>query len=117
MRDREKRAPNLHRVRALCGTAVKLQPRWTAAAHDFDILPQDAARVTGAERLHRRLFRRKSPGKMRSGISPPSTIGNLAGSEHALQEALAVALEDVGEAGNISGVETDAENVHDLATA
>ena len=73
--------------------------------------------MTGAERLHCRLFRRKSPGKMRSGISPPSTIGNLAGSEHALQEALAVALEDVGEAGNISGVETDAENVHDLATA
>jgi hypothetical protein len=34
-----------------------------------------------------------------------------------LQEALSEALDYVGEAGDIGGVETDAENVHDLATA
>ena len=117
VRDRQKRSSNLHGVRAPGCTAVKLQPWWTTAAHDLDVLPQDAARVAGAERLHRRFFRSKSTGQMRSGISPPSTIGNLAGSKHALQEALSEALHYLGEAGNIGGVETDAENVHDLATA
>lgn len=117
MRNCQERAANEHALRPLRRAAVKLQPRWTTAADDLDVLPQDAARVAGAEGLHRRFLGRKSTGQMRSGISAASTIGNLASSEHALQEAIAIALEHLGEAGNVSGVETDAENVHDLATA
>jgi hypothetical protein len=115
--DRQQRSPHLHPLGANRGTAVKLQPGWTATADDLDVLPQHAARVAGAERLHRRFVGGKSPRQVRSGISPASTISNLASSEHALQEAFAVALEHVGEPGDIGGVEADAENVHDLATA
>jgi hypothetical protein len=34
-----------------------------------------------------------------------------------LQETIAIALEHVSEAGNVGGVEPDAEDIHDSATA
>jgi hypothetical protein len=97
--------------------SVKLQAGWTAASHDLDVLPQDALRLTGAERFHRGLLRGEAPREMWSRIPALGTIGNLTGSEHAVQESVAIAFEDVGDTGNVGGVETYAEDVHDRTTA
>ena len=112
MRDRQEGTPDLHALGPAGGPAVQEQPRWPAAAHDFDILPEHAARVTCSERLHRRFFGGETAGEVRGGVPPLGTIGNLPGGEHALQEALAVSFEHVCEPGDIGGVEPDAENVH-----
>lgn len=73
--------------------------------------------MTRTERLHGRFFGRKAPGEVRSRVSPASTIGNFTGRKHTLQESIAIPFEDFGEAGNVGGVEPDAEDVHDSATA
>ncbi len=105
--------PSARRAAPPCSS----RPRRSATADDFDVLPQHAARMAGAERFHRRFFRRESSSQMRSGVPPLGTIGNLAGGEHALQEAIAVTFEHLCKAGNVGGVEPDAEYVHDRSTA
>ena len=59
----------------------------------------------------------KRPARCGAGFRRLRTIGNLAGSEHAVQESFAVALEHVGDARDVGGVEADAEDVHDRTTA
>jgi hypothetical protein len=117
MGDRQERAPHLHRLRASRGTAVKLKARWTAASDNLNVFPQHATRMSSAKRLHRRFFRGKSAGEVRSGISSPGTIGNLTGGKHPLQEAFTIAFEHGRQPGNIGRVQSDAEDVHDPATA
>ena len=73
--------------------------------------------MAGAERLHRRFLRGKSPCEVRCRVPAASTIGNLTGRKHALQKTITKAFEDFGEAGNVGGVEPDAEDIHDSATA
>ena len=67
VRDGHEAAAHLHACRAPGGAAVQLQLRWSAEPHDLDVLPQDAAGMAGAESLHRRFFRRKTAGEMRTG--------------------------------------------------
>jgi hypothetical protein len=117
VRDREERSPDLHRLGAASSATMQLQPRWTSAAHDLDVLPEHAARMARAQRLHRRFLGRESAGEMGSWVPPLGTIRNLPSGKHALQKALAVAFENFRESGDISGVEADAEDVHDPATA
>ena len=117
MRDCQERTPHLHAVGAPGGAAVQLQPWWSAAANHLDVLPLHAARMAGAERFHGRFFGGKSASEVRCRIPPPSTIGNLTGRKHALQKTIAITFEHIGEAGNVGGVEPDAEDVHDSATA
>lgn len=113
VRDRHERSLDEHALRAARGGAVELQARRTAAAtHDFDVLPQDPLRFARAERFHRGFLRGEASRKMRSRIPPPDTICNLAGREHALQEPLAVLIEDLGNARNVGRVEANSEDVH-----
>ena len=87
-----------HRGEPARGAAVKLQLRRTAAPDDFDVAPQDAPRVAGAERLHRRLFRGEAAGKMNGRHAAPLAVRDLAVGEDAVQEPLAVPLDRGGDA-------------------
>jgi hypothetical protein len=92
---------------------MELQPRWSSTSDDLDISPQHAARVAGAKRFHGRFLCRKAARQMRGRVSALGTIGNLAGGEHALQEAFAVSFENRCHTWDVGGVETNTENVHD----
>src|SRR5262245_34524082 len=107
VRNRQKRSTYLHALGTSGGTAVQLQPRWSTAANDLDVLPQPTARMAGAKGLHGRLFGGKSAGEVRCRVTAASTIGDLTGRKHALQKTIAIPFEHVGEAGNVGGVEPD----------
>ena len=96
MGDREERPPDLHALSAAGGLAAQLQPRRSATANYFDILPEHAARVARAARLHGGFLGGETAGQVRRGVAPLRTIGNLSCGKHAVQEAIAVPFEHVG---------------------
>ena len=73
--------------------------------------------VSSAQRFHRRFLGREPAREVRRRISAPRTICNFIVREDAAKEAVPVALEHVGDAGNVGGVESDSENIHDRASA
>jgi len=73
--------------------------------------------VAGAERLHRGLLRGKSRGEVRCRVAPAGTILNLAGGEDAPQEAVPVAREHLGHAGDVRRIDPNAHNSHGRASA
>ena len=85
-------AAHLHAVGAPGGAAVQPQLRRTVDAEHLDVLPEHAARVAGAERLHRRFLRREAAREMRDRVAPPRTIGDLPLREDPPEEAVAIAL-------------------------
>src|SRR5688500_8868321 len=98
MRDGEQCAGASELRRACSRAVVEPQLRWSiVAAHDLDPAPEHPLRVTGAERLHRRLLRREARGKGRCEILLAAAIGDLSLGEDALHEALAVALDRLGD--------------------
>ena len=117
VRDRHERSANLHRSGAARRAAVQFETRRTAAADDLDILPEHALRLAGPEGFHRRFLRGKAAREVRGRVPPLGTIGNLARCEDAVQESLAVALEHVGDARDVGGVEADTKDIHVRATA
>ena len=94
------------------GAAVQPQLRRTADADHLDVLPEHAARVAGAERLHRGFLRREPPRQVRHRVAAPRTIGDLSVGEDPAQEAIAVALERLPDARNVGRVEPEPEDVH-----
>src|SRR5207302_839024 len=54
MRNAQQGGSPAERRKSPCGAAVQLQLRWSAAPDDFDVAPEDALGMAGAERLHRR---------------------------------------------------------------
>ena len=96
------------------GAAVKLQLRRAAAADDFDVAPEHALRVAGAERLHRRFLGREAAGEMNRRHAAPRAVRDFALGEDAVQEAVAVALDRGGDAMDVGGVEPESDDVgHD----
>ena len=91
---------------------MQLQPRGSAHPYHFDVLPQDAQRLAGSERLHSRFFHRESAGQVRNRVSPLCTIGNFTVREDPVQEAVAVTFEEVGDAPEIRRIQTNADDVH-----
>jgi hypothetical protein len=115
MRDGEQCRTASHRGKPARGSAVQLQLRGAAAAHDFDITPQDSLGVAGAERLHRGFLRGKPPREMNGGHPPAHGVVDLAVGEDAAQEALAVALDRIGDTVDVGRVDPEADDVwHDL---
>jgi len=105
--------PHVQGVGASSGPPVQPQLRRPAPADHLDVLPHDAARVACPERFHRRFLHGEAAGQVRHGIAPPRTISNLPFGEYARQEAVAVALQHVGNAGKIRGIQSDSDDVHD----
>jgi hypothetical protein len=71
MRDGEQRRSPANRRKTSLGAPMKLKLRRSPAAHDFDVAPEDAARVAGTERFHGRLLGGKTPGEVNGGNAPP----------------------------------------------
>jgi len=117
MCDGQQRGSNPHTIGAGRRAAVQPQLRRSGQADHFDVLPEHAARMTGPQRFHGRFFRGESSCEMRNRIAAPGTISDLPIGEDTPQEAVAVPLEGRANAGNIGGVESESENVHDLASA
>lgn len=117
VRDCHQRSRDFHHVGAPGRAAMQVQPRWSALPNHLDVFPDDALRLAGAEGFHRRFLHREPACEVRGRVSPLGTIGNLTRSEHALEKTIAVAIDEFGDTGNIGGVETNTENVHDRTTA
>ena len=79
--------------------------------------PEHAARVTGPQRLHCRLFRRESAREVGYGISPTRTIGNLPFGKDTAQETLAIPFQGGADPGNVGGIESKSEDIHGVAPA
>lgn len=112
VRDGEQRPQHAHLFGAAGGSPMQPQLRWTSQAEHLDVFPQYAARMTRAERFHGRFLRGKPSGKMRRGMSPARTIGDLSVGEDATKKPFAVPREHVGHARNVGGVKPQADNVH-----
>ena len=93
--------------------AMQLELRRTAGlSHYFDVTPQHALRVPGAERLHRGFLGREAAGEMNRRRMPPHAVRDFAFSENAAREAVAVAVDRRGDAGNFRRVESESDNGH-----
>jgi hypothetical protein len=117
MCDGEQRRAHLHSGGAPGRSAMQPELRRTAGPDDFDITPEDAARMPGAERLHRRFLGGESSGEVRNRVPAAHTISHLPVGENAAEEALPVPVEGRADARNVGRVESKSENVHDLAPA
>ena len=96
------------------GAAVQLQLRRTAAADHLDVAPEHALRVAGAERFHRRFFRGEPPGEMDGRHAAAHAVRDFALGEDAAEKPVAVALDRVGDAADVGGVEAETDDVwHD----
>jgi hypothetical protein len=73
--------------------------------------------MPGTERLHGRFLRGEPARKVRHGVTAAGTICNFAVREDTAQKAVAVTLEDFSNARNLSGVESNADDVHAWAPA
>ena len=95
--DGDQAAAHLHAVGAPGGAAVQPQLRRTADPDHLDVLPQHAAGMAGAERLHRRFLGRETAGEMGDRVAAARTIGDLLIGEDPVQEAVAIALQRRGD--------------------
>lgn len=110
--DRQQRPLHAHLLRAASSAAVQPQLRGTARTEDLDVFPEHTARMSCAQRFHGRFLRGESPGKMRNRVSPPRTIGNLSLGKDTTEKPLAIPLVQIGDARNVGGIETQADNLH-----
>lgn len=117
MRDREERGAAAHRREATAGPAVQVELRRAAAAHDFDVAPQHALRVSGAERLHRRFLGGEAAGKMDRRNAAAPAVGDFAVGENAVNEPIAVSLDRLRNAIDVGRIESQPDDVRHDATA
>lgn len=111
--DRELRGLTADLREAPRGAAVQPELRRTAGlADDLDVAPEYALRVAGAERLHRGFLRREAAGEMDRGVPASHAVRDFTGGEDPVGKPFAVALDRGGDAGNLSGVESESNNGH-----
>ena len=91
--------------------------RGTAPAHDLDVAPQHALRVSGAERFHRCFLGGESAGKMNRGNAPTPAVSDLALGENAVNESIAVALDGLRNAIDVGRVDSQPDDIRHDATA
>ena len=112
MRDGEQRSHRAQRFEAAKRPARQPQLRRTSPAEHLDISPQHATRMARSERLHRGFFRGEPSGKARNRIALARTIGNLLVGEDAPEKAFTMTREDLANARDVGGVETEADDAH-----
>ena len=117
MCDGDERGTAADRGETAAGAAVQLQLRRPAAPHDLDVAPQHALRMAGAERLHGCFLGREAAGKMNCRHAPSTAVGHFVLGEDAMHEAVAVALDGLGNARNISGIDPQSNDVRLDASA
>lgn len=91
---------------------MKLQLRGAAVADDLDVAPEDAVRMARSERFHRGFLGREAGGEVGSGAPPAPAIGDLAICKHALQEAVAEALDGLLDPIDLRRVEPGSDYLH-----
>ena len=112
MRDRQLRRVTADGLKPAPRAAVQLQLRRPPPADHFDVPPEDASRMTGTERLHRRFLGGKTSGKVDGRVAAAHAVRHLRLGENAVCKSLAVPLDRGGYARDICCVETDSNDVH-----
>ena len=111
MRNAQQGGSPAERRKSPCGAAVQLQLRRTARfAHDFDVAPEHALRVSGAERFHRGLFAGEAAGKVHGRMAPAHAVRDFAVGKNTPGKSIAVALDRRGDARNFRGVESESDD-------
>jgi len=77
---------------------------------DFDVVPGDAVGESGADGLHEGLFGGEAGGEAFVFVGFAEGVGDLAGGEDAVEEAVSEAVVGVGNARNFGEVGTNREN-------
>src|SRR5262245_33954972 len=114
VRDGDQRASPSDFREPNAGAAMQLELRRSPAADDFDVAPEDALRVPGAERLHRRFLGRETTGEMNGRAPAGCAVRDFGVAEDPLDEPIAVPLHGVGNAIDFGGVESQTDDVwHD----
>lgn len=102
------------RGKSMAGATVQLELRRSAAADDLDVAPEHTLRMTGAERFHRRLFRREPSGEMDGGLPSPHAVRDLPVGKEPLSEPLAIPFDRGGDSRDVGSVDSKADDIwHD----
>src|SRR6185503_13126141 len=112
MCQREHRSRCAHRRKPRRRAALEPELRRAAAPEHLDAAPVHPARMAGAERLHRCFLRGKPGGKRRDRVAPATAVCDLLLGEHALDEAVAVAVDGIANAGDLGCINARADDVH-----
>src|SRR5262245_19245947 len=107
MRDGDQRGAAADRREPAAGPAVEVQLRRPAAPYDFDVAPQNALRVAGAQRLHRRFLGREAAGEVNRWHTPPAAVRNLVVAEDPQHETIAVPFDGLGDTMNVRGIDPE----------
>ena len=113
VRDGQMRPGRTKPREVFAGGVVKLQLRRPAAADDFEVAPEHTKRVAGADGLHASLLRGEPSGQMRRRMLAAHAVGNLCIGEDSTEKPVAVSLERLGDASNLGGVHSQADDRHD----
>ena len=93
--------------------SMQLQLRRTARQADhFDVAPQDALRMSGAERFHRSLFRGEPAGEVNSGFAPARAVRDFTVGKNPPGKSIAIAVDRGGDTRNFRRVESEPDDGH-----
>ncbi len=117
MRDRDERRVAADGREPAAGAAMQVKLRRAAAAHDLDVAPEDALRVAGAERLHRRFLGGEAAGKVDFGLAAPLAVRHFGLGEDTMDETITVTFDGCGDAWNVGRVDSQSDDIRHDASA
>src|SRR5258706_15625536 len=79
---------------------------------NLELAPADAEAQSGAQGLEPRFLGREARGEVRRRIAPPAAVGDLALGEHALQEVVLPALDQLPHPRDAHEIHADPRDVH-----
>jgi len=115
MRDRQEYPRDAAIRRAAGRFAAERDDRTTqVVGEDFHVRPGDFAPPTRADHLENRLLGSPTAGDERHGVLELLRAFLLRGSQHAIEESLAMVVEDAGDARTFDKIESVAEDGHEV---
>ena len=115
--DREEGGSAANLGEPTAGAAVQVELRRTAAPHDFDVAPQHALGVPGAERFHRGFLGREPAGEMNGWQATLPAVGDLTVGEDSMHEAVAIFFDRLRDAVDVGRVDPQPDDVRHDAQA